>query len=134
MDVLVLRPIPAWDRSAQPPESADRALPETHARELRRWTGCVGEAKAEGLHLGLRPDQVRLELPSLPREHDDLHHGEEQQGDRRQDRQDGQRCFHDQLPGTLRGFRRGAPRWIATIGPVVNTQRPGHGHARAPGP
>ena len=125
-DVLgqVGHPRPAGDGSAQPAESVDRAFTQAHARELRWWAGCIGEAKVEGFHLSVRPAQSRLEVPPLSRQDDDLHHGDEEQGDRRQDCKVTRRCFHDQLPGTMRGFRRGAPRWIATIGPVVKTQRP----------
>ena len=69
------RPRPAGDCAPQPAEAVDRFFAQAHARELRRWAGCIGEATAENIRLILRPAEARLELPSLPRQHDDLDHG-----------------------------------------------------------
>ena len=40
------------------------------------------EALGEGIPLGLCPAQPRLELSPMPRQQHDVHHGQEEQGDR----------------------------------------------------
>ena len=110
--------------AAQAGESVHRALTQSHARELRRRASCLGEARAERIHLGMGLGQASLDLAAVPGQEHHLHDGGGQQGDGRESCECLSRCFHDRLPGTTVRDGRGAPRWTATIGPGVKTHHP----------
>ena len=90
----------AGNGAAEAGESMDGALTQAQARELRGWTGRIGQAEAQVAHLCVRRSEPLFQRAPLPcHEHHEHDCGEEER-DHRQNRQVSHRCFHDRLPGT----------------------------------
>ena len=97
------RPRPARSGASQAAESVHGALSQAHAGELDRWASRLGEAVAEGFTLGVRLIKPRLELTPMPRQHHDVRHGKEEEGNRCHGCQVTRKCFHERLPSTTSG-------------------------------